>query len=594
MKNSVLFFLFFMPFSCFSQLSESFLDGNFTDNPIWTGNSNNFIVNLQKKLQSAASVASSSFLFTPSQAIEKASWECEFTIDYSTSSSNYACMYIVSDKQSIENGFNGYFVQIGGSSDDVSLYCQEGAQKIKIIDGVDKRTDFKPLKIKVKVTRDSLAVFRLYSRLSTEKDDVLEGSAQNNNVLKSNYFGLSYNNTASTGNCYSFDDILVTGGKVIDTISPEWVSVEVRYPDTVRCVFSEAMNFDVSALKINGQVVEILSRECGVEMSEINLTTNVRFEKGNVYRISWEGLTDLDGNVLTDTTMNFACSETILPGDIVFNEVMFHQPDSASEYIELHNRSGKLVEPEGLIFTTRKTDGSLNAGIKIPKGVFLFPGECVAFTSTPEIVRAYHHSPDDAKIFQTGWSSLNNESATLVLVNAKKDTVFDEFTYNVSMHHVSVKNPKGVALEKMYPDRGSQDVTNWHSAAFSNNYGTPGFKNSQYREKDDADGGKKLFFLEKDVFSPDNDGVDDVCVIKYALEEEGYVANILILSATGERIFSLVNNELLASSGQFMWDGRNDKGKVASVGIYVVFVEIIQPAEGKRKHFKIPVVLSSR
>ncbi|MPN06267.1 hypothetical protein SDC9_153523 [bioreactor metagenome] len=157
-----------------------------------------------------------------------------------------------------------------------------------------------------------------------------------------------------------------------------------------------------------------------------------------------------------------------------------------------------------------------------------------------------------------------------------------------------IKNPKGVALERMYPDRESQDLTNWHSAAFCNNYGTPGFKNSQYRERDDEDGGKKLFFLEEDVFSPDNDGVDDVCVLKYVLEEEGYVANILILSATGERVFSFANNELLASSGQLLWDGRNDHGKVATVGIYVIFIEIIQPTKGKRKHFKIPVVLSSR
>lgn len=590
----MLFFLFFTPFFCFSQLSESFSDGNFTHNPVWTGNANNFVVNSEKQLQSVASAASFSCLFTPSQAIENASWECEFTIDYPTSSSNYACMYIVSDKQFIENGFKGYFVQVGGSSDEVSLYYQNGTQKIKLIDGIDKRTDVKPLIINVKVVRDSLAVFRLYSRLSTEKDDVLEGIAQDGNVLRSNYFGLSYNNTSTTGNCYSFDDIYVKGGKVTDVTSPQWLSLELFYPDTLKCVFSETMNFDASALKINGQRTGVLSREINEEMTEIKLIASMSFERGNVYQISWEGLTDLAGNILKDTTINYACSEKLFPGDIVFNEVMFHQPDSSFEYVEFYNRSEKLIELGGLIFTTRKTDGTLNSGNKIPKEVVLFPREFVAFTSNPEVVRTYHQCPDEAKIIQTSWSSLNNESATLVLVDAKKDTVYDEFTYNVSMHHVSVKNPKGISLERIDPDRDSQDMTSWHSAAFTNNYGTPGFKNSQYREKSDTDEGGKHFFLEKDVFSPDNDGVDDVCVLKYVLDEAGYVADVLILSATGERVFSLINNELLATSGELFWDGRNDRGKVAAVGIYVFFIEIIQPVKGKRKQFKIPVVLSSR
>lgn len=590
----MLFFLFFMPFSCFSQLSESFSDGNFTQNPVWVGNANNFVVNSEKQLQSVASAASFSCLFTPSLAIENASWECNFMIDYPTSSSNYSCMYIVSDKQSIENGFKGYFVQVGGSYDEVSLYYQNGTQKIKLIDGVDKRTDVKPLIINVKVVRDSLAVFRLYSRLSTEKDDVLEGTAQNSNVLKSSYFGLSYSNTSTTGNCYSFDDIYVKGKKVTDVTSPQWLSMELFYPDTLKCVFSETMNFDASALKINGQRTGILSREFNEEMTEIKLIAGMPFERGNVYQINWEGLTDLAGNIMKDTTINCVCSEKVFPGDLVFNEVMFHQPDSSFEYVEFYNRSEKLIEPGGLIFTTRKTDGTLNSGNRIPNEVVLFPRECVAITSNPEIVSAYHQCPEEAKIVQADWNNLNNESARFVLTNARKDTVFDEFTYNVSMHHVSVKNPKGVALERIYPDRESEDMTNWHSAAFSNNYGTPGFKNSQYREKSDTNEGEKGFSLEKDVFSPDNDGFDDVCVLKYVLDEAGYVADILILSATGERVFSLLSNELLATSGELFWDGRNDRGKVAAVGIYVIFAEIIQPVKGKRKQFKIPVVLSSR
>ena len=82
-------------------------------------------------------------------------------------------------------------------------------------------------------------------------------------------------------------------------------------------------------------------------------------------------------------------------------------------------------------------------------------------------------------------------------------------------------------------------------------------------------------------------------MLKYQLTDEGYVANLLILSATGEPVFTLASSYLLASSGQFIWDGRNNRGKVANIGIYVIYIEIYHPVIGKRKQMKIPIVLSS-
>jgi hypothetical protein len=595
MKNSMLFFLFFTPFFCFAQFSETFSDGNFTQNPVWTGTTSNFIVNSNNQLQSAAGSSSTSWLLTPSEAIEEASWECKFIIDYPTSSSNYACMYIVSDNQFIENGYKGYFVQVGGNNDEVSLYLQEGMQKIKIIDGIDKRTDVKPLEIKIKVTRDSLSVFRLYSRLSTENDYVLEGTVQNSKVLKSSYFGVSFTNTSTTGTCYAFDDLHVAGSMIIDRVSPEWIGLEVKYPDTIHCVFSEAMNFERLKVKINNKDVAVIHQKTSPDMTNINLTIEKAFEKGMVYQIVMEQLTDQAGNVLEINEKSFAATEKCYPGDVVFNEVMFHQPDSSCEYIEFFNRSGKLIDLSDMIFTTRKTDGSLNSGKSIPKGVILFPYDYVTFTSNPEMIKKYHDCPDDARIIQSEWSSLNNESATIVLTNNLKDTIYDEFTYNVSMHHVFIKNPKGVALERIYPDLPTQDISNWHSAATSNNYGTPGYVNSQFRElvsNNNAD--QTEFYTESKVFSPDNDGTEDICVLKYQLPEEGYIANLLILSATGEKVLTLASNSLLAASGQCIWDGRNNSGKVANVGIYVIYIEIYHPVIGKRKQIKIPIVLTSR
>jgi len=595
MKSYMLFFLFFTPFFCFAQVSESFSDGDFTHNPTWTGTVSNFIVNNAFQLQSAASSASTSYLFTPSTAIENAVWECKMKIDYPTSSSNYACMYIISDVNTLENGIKGYFVQVGGTNDEVSLFLQEGMQKVKIIDGVDKRTDGKPVDISIRVTRDSLSVFRLFSKLPGEAGYFLEGEVQNNKVLKSKYVGLSFTNTNTTGHCYYFDDIQVTGTHVNDFIPPEIVNIEIKSSNDLLIYFSEAMIFSDFNISIDGKYVSIVDQTIAQDLASALVKLDMDFQPGKLYQIEIEGLTDEAGNLLVNNKKTAGIIEPIESGDVVFNEVMFHHADSSAEYIELYNRSERVIDLSGMIFTTRKTDGTLNSGNKIPAGIVMFPGAYLAVTNNVDAVSNFHACPDNATLIQTSWSALNNELATLVLTNATRDTIYDEFSYQSSMHHVLVKNPKGVALERIDADLPTQDIRNWHSAASSNNFGTPGFRNSQYRDiNNSANESGKFFYLESQIFSPDNDGDNDVSLLHYELPESGYVINISILSSTGEKVFSIAEQYIGAQQGFFIWDGRNQQGRISNIGVYVYFIELFHPDTGKRKRMKLPVVLSSR
>ena len=60
-------------------------------------------------------------------------------------------------------------------------------------------------------------------------------------------------------------------------------------------------------------------------------------------------------------------------GDLTFNEVMFENPETSLEYIEIYNKSDKLLDVSGMIFTTRKTDGTMNTGVIIPKNTSPLP-----------------------------------------------------------------------------------------------------------------------------------------------------------------------------------------------------------------------------
>ncbi len=592
MKIRVLIIFVFLCLHAKAQFTENFSDGNFTENPVWTGETQNFIVNTSNQLQSCATSASTSWLFTSSEAINDAVWECKIMINYTTSSSNYSSVYIISDVSDLTNGCNGYFVQIGGTNDEVSLFLQQGTTKTKIIDGTDKRVDGKPVDVIFRVERDSVGNFTLYSKLSSETEFFKEGTVNNDKVTTSKYFGLVYVNTSTTGSYYSFDDINVSGNKANDRTPPVWKSLSMLIPDKLALTFSEEIDITNANFSVNAELGNV-SAYLSEDKTEVILDFESSFQKGTVYSLSVDNIYDLSGNWMKAETKKIAITENAVIGDLYWNEIMFENPESSYEYVEIINTSEKVIDITDFVFTTRKSDGSLNTGQKIPKNVMIAPNECIAFTENPEIVRSYHLCPENACIVETEWTNLNNETATLVLTNPTKDTIYDELTYNSNWHHPMIKNPKGVALEKINPLLETQNSDSWHSAGSDNNYGTPGFKNSQFLDLSSLNLAEKQVWIEPEAFSPDNDGNDDICFIRYHNNLNGYIANIQVLNPVGEKVFQVANNKLLSTDGVIMWDGRTDKGKIANPGIYVVYIEIFNPLNGSKKISKLPLVLTS-
>ena len=168
--------------------------------------------------------------------------------------------------------------------------------------------------------------------------------------------------------------------------------------------------------------------------------------------------------------------------------------------------------------------------------------------------------------------------------------VVDEVKYKDDWHFKLIDNDEGVSLERIDPAGPSQNETNWHSAASTAGYGTPTYKNSQYKL---LNGINATIGVTPKIFSPDNDGRDDIATIQYEVTEHGYVANITIFDAAGRPIRSLVRNGTLGLKGYWNWDGLDDKGNKLPVGTYIIFTEIFN-LQGKKDRFKSTVVLARK
>ena len=160
--------------------------------------------------------------------------------------------------------------------------------------------------------------------------------------------------------------------------------------------------------------------------------------------------------------------------------------------------------------------------------------------------------------------------------------------YSDDWHFKLIDNAEGVSLERIDPGSPSQNPDNWHSAASTAGYGTPGYKNSQFKNQQSI--AATIEVLPK-VFSPDNDGFDDIATVQYKITEPGYVANITIFDAAGRPIRNLVRNGTLSTNGYWNWDGLDDKGLKLPVGAYILFTEIFN-LQGKKERFKNVVVLA--
>ena len=260
---------------------------------------------------------------------------------------------------------------------------------------------------------------------------------------------------------------------------------------------------------------------------------------------------------------------TVQPGEIIFNELLPAPYTDGSEYIELYNRSQQTLSLTGLALATRKTDGSLSTLYPLSSiTTALEPGGYALLSKLLSGVEAFYLISSPQALHEVKLPVLANNGATIVLLRRTDLTVIDEVSYSPKWHDSAIKDPKGVALERMDPDRPTQDATNWHSAAASAGYGTPGYRNSQQLLPSDTHNG-----FERPSWSESERSY----LLHYQLADAGYRCRILVFDTMGRRIAEIANLSTLATEGTLRWDGLGHDGSRPKPGIYIFYAELFLP-----------------
>lgn len=326
----------------------------------------------------------------------------------------------------------------------------------------------------------------------------------------------------------------------------------------------------------------------------IVLPANTTIQNDVIYTLTvTDSVKDCAGNFIPiNSSVLFAIPDEASAADLLINEVLSNPPTGGYDYVEVYNNSEKIIDLGNLVIASYDSIAGLVINQKnISDEIYLiFPGEYYCLTVDPEATKKLYYTENPKKFVKVpSMPSYNNDNG-IVVVADKNNLIIDKFTYTASMHFSLLKTTKGVSLERISFNMPTEDKTNWHSASETSGFGTPAYKNSQYSEflaSDDP------ITISPEIFSPDNDGYNDILGISYKFKDPGYIANIIIYDSRGRQVKYLIRNALLGTEGSYAWDGITDSNEKAGIGIYIVYVEVFD-LQGKAKHYKKSAVLAHK
>ncbi len=303
-------------------------------------------------------------------------------------------------------------------------------------------------------------------------------------------------------------------------------------------------------------------------------------------------ISDCSGNISVLNEV-ISCRLPQIPagGDVLFSEILFATYPGCPEFIEIYNASKKVISLEDLhiTFFTKPLYNISKETIAEEKALF-FPGEYLCLSRNPDLLKNYYEIKFPGRLFQAlQLCSLSAKGGRLAL-HSRNGTLIDEIIFSAKDHFPMLTDSHGVSLERIRMDQFSGLQSEWHSASSLSGYATPGYRNSQAHEDDRY---LSSFSIEKEIFSPNNDGIDDIAYFTFSLDREGYIGNFRIFDASGRLVRIVANNALLGPEGSFAWDGLDESGGFCPSGIYLGYLEVFH-LSGKKKKFRQSVVLNAK
>ncbi len=266
---------------------------------------------------------------------------------------------------------------------------------------------------------------------------------------------------------------------------------------------------------------------------------------------------------------------------LVINEIMYSPPSGQPEWVELYNPQDISVDVQNWSFS----DSDSGESQLITQNRFKLAPQSFLLLSADSSILDFYDINNSLLMIIKNWQRLNDDMDCIFIFDANQN-VIDGISYTSKWG-----GNDGVSLERINPKLASNDSSNWSSYVLRAQGGTPGQRNSIFVEvlPNEAE-----LSISPNPFSPDGDGRDDFTIINYQLPFNLSQIHVKIFDIRGRQVRFLVNNQPSGTSNSITWDGRDDKGLICRMGIYIVYLEAIHYQRGVVKSLKKSVVLAKK
>lgn len=361
-----------------------------------------------------------------------------------------------------------------------------------------------------------------------------------------------------------------------DNSLPSITGVTMADPATLRIHFAKTVDRNITenvAVFQTSPTLNILEiKEVTPEFSSVDLLFSEPVNSETTYQLTLKGtLVDCGGNsYFMEEKIPFGIAHLPVEKDLVINEILTNPADGENaDYVEIFNRSNHIIDLKDVKVGYGGDTLPQKSANACSKGYQLQPnGYAVLCKQRLATIQQYICKDEKALIECDSLPDFAISNGIIHITDRSLRPI-DRLEYSDKMHYPKLLTTKGVALERLYVERPTQDENNWRSAAESAGYGTPGYRNSQVGCVDsDAE-----FAVVPDVFSPDNDGFEDYAEVLCRFTEEENRVTIVVYNNRGHLVKQLANNVLCGNEAQFRWDGVDNRGQPAPSGMYVVQLE---------------------
>jgi hypothetical protein len=285
-----------------------------------------------------------------------------------------------------------------------------------------------------------------------------------------NYFGLSYQYTASADMMLWIDDISISFERVIRPTKISAAMQEGR--NKIRVAFTQNIDAttvaDVNNYTLTGAAAALTPALAEVvNDKEILLTFENLLPRGDA-TLQVEKLLDENNNEVADATT--LAIFYLLYGDVVINEIMASPAPAVGlpevSYLELYNRLDIPVPLSGWKMEYNATAGNIGTTAIPPHGYLI-----LCTSSAVEDMRAYGNAASVSYM-----SSLTKSGKTLQL-KTNDGQLLAHVAYSDKWFADETKRAGGWSLEKIDANNLSESAANW-TASTDARGGTPGAQNA--------------------------------------------------------------------------------------------------------------------